>query len=394
VDIMRRLNPLVSLGVDVFLGEGIWRAYRGKRISIMCNSASITSNYTYTVDEMLSRGLKIQGIIVPEHGFWGYFQAGEEVQHYYDRYLGSWVYSLYKAFREEVKRALEESEALIIDIQDLGLRFYTYLSSVLDLLHLASRLGGKEILILDRPNPLGGIIVEGPIAREDMISIVSPYKIPIRYGATIGEIARLYENEESIGIDLRVIPVKGWSREMDILDIATPWAPPSPAIPTPDTVYPYALTVYFEATNISEGRGTYTPFKIFGAPFIDPKRLSQALGDVISRDIAVFRPAMFRPLFSKYSGEICGGVYIHVINRKRIKVFETSLKILSTVYKLYGDYIETKKYGDKFSIDMLYGDPRARYAITGQLDLDSYISSVNYEILNYRERLEQVKIYS
>jgi len=174
--------------------------------------------------------------------------------------------------------------------------------------------------------------------------------------------------------------VEGWSREMDILDIAMPWAPPSPAIPTPDTVYPYALTVYFEATNISEGRGTYTPFKIFGAPYIDPKRLSKALGDVISRDIAVFRPAVFRPLFSKYSGEICGGVYIHVINRKRIKVFETSLKILSTVYKLYGDHIELKKYGDRFSIDMLYGDPRARSAITGHLDLDSYISSVNDEI--------------
>ncbi|MEM1610135.1 MAG: DUF1343 domain-containing protein [Sulfolobales archaeon] len=394
MDLVRRLFYLTSLGVDVFLGEGIWRAYNGKRISIMCNSASITSNYTYTLDEISSRGLRIQGILVPEHGYWGFLQAGEEVQHYYDRYLGSWVYSLYKASREEVRRILEESDVLLIDIQDLGLRFYTYLSAVLDLLSLASRLGEKEVLILDRPNPLGGVLVEGPIARENMISILSPYKIPIRYGATIGEIARLYENEESLGIDLRVIPMKGWSRKQDILDIAMPWAPTSPAIPTPDTVYPYALTVYLEATNISEGRGTYTPFKVIGAPFIDPIKLSQALGDAISRDTAVFRPTMFRPLFSKYSGEMCGGVYIHIIDRKRVRVFETSLKILSTLYTLYGDHIELIKRGDRFLIDILYGDPRVRSVITGQLDLYSYISSIDEEILGYRERLEPVKIYS
>ena len=387
---------MVSLGVDVFLSEGIWRKYIGKRISVLSNSASITSNYTYTVIELLSRGLRIQNILAPEHGFWGFQQAGEPVQSYYDNRLGLWIYSLYRSSREEIKRVLEETDVVIVDIQDLGLRYYTYLATTIDLLNLVSEIGGREVIILDRPNPLGGVVVEGSVAREEFFSIIAPYKIPIRYGATIGEIARLYVEERGLGVDLRIIPLREWSRELDILDIDVPWAPTSPAIPTIDTIYPYALTVYLEATNISEGRGTYTPFKIFGAPFIDPMRLSRVLEKRISRDLIIFRPVVFKPLFSKYSGELCGGVYLHIINRnrKRLRVFENSLKILNTLYELYSDQIEFMRRGDKYSIDMLFGDSRARSVITGSLSLEEYLVSVDSEISEYRERLEQVKIYS
>lgn len=173
--------------------------------------------------------------------------------------------------------------------------------------------------------------------------------------------ARLYDLEEGLGVDPKIIPLKGWRRELDIMDIDIPWAPPSPAIPTPDTIYPYSLTVYLEGTNISEGRGTYTPFKVFGAPFIDPENISRALNES-SSDAIIFRPIMFKPLFSKYSGSICGGVYIHnnqLINRKRVKTFETSLRILRTIYMMYKDYIELIKRGDKLYIDMLYGEWRS-----------------------------------
>jgi len=384
---------LVSAGIDVFLGEGLWRRYIGKRLAVLSNAGSLTSRYTYSVEELRSRGLDVRAILVPEHGYWGYIQAGEPVEHGYDSNLGASVYSLYRACQEPVRKILEEVDTVVIDIQDLGLRFYTYLSTVLDLLDLVSSIGGREVLILDRPNPLGGVIAEGPIAKGEMISFVARYTVPVRYGATIAEIARLYDLEKGLGLDPVIVPLKGWKRELDAMDIDTPWAPPSPAIPTPDTVYPYSLTAYIEGTNMSEGRGTYTPFKVFGAPFIDPKSLSRALNEVVGDSGVVFRPVVFRPLFSKHRGSTCGGVYIHVVDRKRLRSFGASLKILKTVYTLYSEHVELLKVGDRFYIDMLYGDPRATRAITGLLELEDFISAVDGEIAEYMERLEQVIIY-
>ncbi|MEM4966364.1 MAG: DUF1343 domain-containing protein [Sulfolobales archaeon] len=383
------------LGVDLFLGEGLWRSYSNKRIAILTNASGVTSNLTYTVEELLARGLKLEGVLVPEHGFWTFEGAGEVFKSYYDDYLGVPVLRFYGSDYDEVRRSLENVDVVIVDIQDLGLRFYTYISAVIDLIDIFSDVGGSEILILDRPNPLGGIVLEGPIARDSLRSYISRYSIPVRYGATIGELSRLYAYEKSRDIDIKVIPVRGWRRSDDILDIESHWIPPSPAIPTPDTVFAYASTVYLEPTNISEGRGSYTPFKIFGAPFIDPRKLAEELNKRIDPDIVRFRPLFFKPQTGKHAEKICGGVFMHIIrrNRKRYKAFNVGLIILRTLYELYESQIILRKIGDLYGIDFLIGDIRAREVIFGRKSLEEYLEEIETEIKAYEERLKPFIMY-
>ncbi|MEZ0289585.1 MAG: DUF1343 domain-containing protein [Sulfolobales archaeon] len=381
------------LGVDVFLSEDLWRRYSDKRIAVMTNISGVTSDLSYTVEELMRRGLRVEGVISAEHGFWTTATAGEIVEHYNDDYLGRPVYSLYRADLSSVRDFLRDIDVVIIDMQDLGLRYYTYISAVIDLIDLASEIGGLEIVILDRPNPLGGVVVEGGLPKERFYSYVSRYSIPIRYGATLGEISMLYSYENKRDVDVKVIPVRGWRRDLDILDLEFQWVPPSPAIPTPDTVYSYAITVYLEPTNISEGRGTYTPFKVLGAPFIDPKRLADELNKRTDSSVIRFRPAKFKPSFSKYAGEICGGVFIHVIDRRKLRTVETGLVILRTLYELYNDKIVFYRSGDMYGIDRLFGDDKARSVIVGELSIEEYLREVEEEIANFIERIDHFKIY-
>jgi len=380
-------------GVDVFLSEGIWREYLGKRIAIMSNTSGATSNLTYSVEELLSRGLNVEGVLAPEHGFWGIYHAGEPVPHMYDQYLGLNIYSLYRSSMDLALELLEQCDVVIVDIQDLGLRFYTYISTLIDLLDIASKMGGKEVVILDRPNPLGGDIIEGPVARPELYSYVARYSIPLRHGATIGEIALLYNYEKNLGIYVRVIKNRGWRRNLDIIDFNIPWIPPSPAIPSPWSVYTYGVTAYLEGTNISEGRGTYNPFTLFGAPFIEPRRLCERLNREKSLEGLFLRPVYFKPMFSKYQGQVCGGAYIHIIDRRRVRILNVGLKILSTIHELYGESLELMRVGERYYIDQLIGDPRGRMVITGDLDLDDFSQAIEDGIRDYRERISHVMLY-
>jgi len=339
----------------------------------------------------LRRRLRLISFLAPEHGFWGIYQVGEEVAQVFDEFLGAEIYSIYTRDKDLVQSILREVDSVIIDLQDLGLRFYTYVSAVMELMDMMSKIGVNRLVVLDRPNPFGAEVVEGPVTRPETRSYVGFYEIPVRYGATIAELARLYNYERGLGLEIIVYPVKNWSRSMDFIDTGLQWIPPSPAISTPETAFVYGSTVYFEATNISEGRGTYTPFRVIGAPFIDPFKLAEELNKEVSE--LRFRPVRFKPLFSKYSGEICNGVYIHLINRKRLRIFETGLRILSKIHGLHPDKLEFSRSGDKYRIDLLTGDPLARKVITGEIPVVEYIDSLDNELREYIERLEPHKIY-
>ena len=380
----------ILFGIDLFLESGEWRRYERDKVLVLTNISAVTSNLSYSIIELKKR-LNVLGVLAPEHGFWGIAQAGEEISHEYDVLLNLDVYSLYTRSREPVLGILRESDVVIVDIQDLGLRHYTYVSALMDLMDLMSKTGVNKLIVLDRPNPLGAEVVEGPLIRPETRSYVGYYEIPIRYGATLAELAKLYNYERGLGLEIDVYPVRNWLRSMDFLDTNLQWIPPSPAIPTPETAFIYGSTVYLEATNISEGRGTYTPFRVFGAPFIDPFKLSEELNKEISE--LRFRPTRFRPLFSKYSGEICGGAYVHLINRKSLRIFETGLKILSVIYRLYEKNFELLRSGDKIRLDLLTGDPEARKVVFGERSLKDYIVSLNDELKEYEERLNPHKIY-
>lgn len=374
----------MRLGVDkacrLLAGE-----LRGLGIGVITNASAINSGAEIGVLR-LSRCLDIREVYAPEHGFWSSLQAGEPVETYYDPQLGLRVTSLYKG-GEEAEEAWSRVDALIYDLQDVGVRTYTYLY----LLYKAVRYSADTdtpLYVLDRPNPLGGT-VEGPVSRGEAMPVAVPW-IPLRYGLTPGELALFYASR--IGGRVRVVPMDGWRRAF-FRETGLPWAPPSPAISSPETALVYAGTVLFEATNLSEGRGTYSPFLQIGAPWLDNMGIVEEVGRSIPG--ARLRPVEFRPLSSKYAGERCKGIYIHVLDERRFRAVEAAVRILSAIIKRHGEF-EWLRGRDGFLIDML--TPGAEMRSLGDRDpedllekwrkrIQAYVSETS-EILLYGEGLE------
>ncbi|MDW8010832.1 MAG: DUF1343 domain-containing protein [Sulfolobales archaeon] len=378
------------LGVDRFLSEGLYRGLAGRRIAVLCNQSSLTSQLTCGVCEFRGRGLNVEYVLVPEHGFWGLGDAGEPVPSYYDPVLRVPVRSVYPGV--EGFDVLDEVDAVLVDIQDVGIRFYTYVSAALQVLEEASRCGVSEVLVLDRPNPLSGSVLEGPVLRSDFRSYVGYCEIPLRYGLTLGELSLYYNSERRLGLDLRAIPMLNYSRSLDVLDLDTHWVPPSPAIPDRETVFTYPSLALLEGTNVSEGRGTYTPFKIFGAPFVEPEKLCGRLNSMKIPEV-LFRPTYFKPRYSKYSNSVCGGAFVHVINRKVVEVVKLGLGVLKALYELYSDKLEFAKTSGRFYVDLLLGTPNWRSAVMSG-DLEEFVSAAREEAGRFRESAKPFILYS
>ncbi len=381
----------VVLGVDRFLGEGIYRRFIGLKLAVLTNQSAVTSSYSYSVTEIKNRGVSIVYVLAPEHGFWTEYHAGEEVGSYYDSTLELYVKSVYGRERGEGYRILNEVDAVLVDIQDVGVRFYTYVTALLETLDYAARYGVSSVVVLDRPNPLGCYTVEGPLLEGEYRSYVGYYPIPLRYGFTLGELALFYSSVRGLDLDVVVVPMVGYSRFMDVLDVGAPWAPPSPAIPDRDTVFTYPSLALLEGTNVSEGRGTYTPFKVFGAPFIEPSRLAAKLNSMKLAGV-VFRPTYFRPRFSKYSNQRCGGVFIHVVDRKVVEVVSLGLHLLRAIYELYPDHLEFTESGGVPYIDLLLGTSKGRDAVISG-DIKGFLEYVSESIRDFREQAKSSVLY-
>ncbi len=405
--------PKVKTGIDVF-SESFPLALEGKRVGLVTNPTGINSNFESSI-EIIAKNpkIKIVALYGPEHGVRGNAQAGEYVPFYIDDKYGIPVFSLYgqsmrpspsmlknideimrnfdtrkdeKTLKEEMVKGID---VMIFDIQDVGTRVYTYIATMAYCMEACAEAGIKFV-VLDRPNPINGVLTEGPILKyPEFSSFVGVYPIPIRHGMTVGELARLF-NEKFLKkkVDLLVIPMKGWKRKMWFDETGLPWVIPSPNMPTLDTATVYPGQVFLEGTNISEGRGTTKPFELFGAPWIDGYELTKRLNSLNLPGVR-FREAWFTPTFSKYSGELCGGSQIHVIDRDKFRPLETTLYIIKTILEMYPNKI---KFYDEY-FDKIMGNSEIRRMLIKGEDIEKIVRLYNEELEKFNELRKEFLIY-
>jgi uncharacterized protein YbbC (DUF1343 family) len=315
--------PTVLSGLDVLVHHE--RALlRGRRVGLLAHQASVDRRYEHAARLLAdARGVRLTALFAPEHGLWGAAQDHAAIGTARDPVTGLRVWSLYGARRAPTPAMLADLDDLVVDLQDVGARYYTFVWT-LSLAMRACARAGVRVVILDRANPLGGERVEGNVPDPAFASFVGLHPLPARHGMTIGELARYLNAVHAIGCELRVVPMRGWRRAMLWEETGLPWVPPSPNMPAPDTARVYPGGCLLEGTNLSEGRGTTRPFEWLGAPWLDAHEYAEALNGLGLPGVA-FRPARFQPTFHKWAGRVCGGVQVHVTDRARFKPFLTGL---------------------------------------------------------------------
>jgi uncharacterized protein YbbC (DUF1343 family) len=316
---------LVVLGSDRLLAS---TALDGKRVGLVCNPASVDRELRHVADRVAAvPGPRLTALFGPQHGFRSDVQDNMiETRHAQDEVRRVPVYSLYSEVREPTPAMLRDLDVLVIDLQDVGVRIYTYIYTMANCL-MAARKQGLKVIVCDRPNPIGGAQVEGPVLVPGWESFVGMYPIPMRHGMTIGEIARLFNDHFGIGADLEVVAMEGWRRDMYFDATGLTWIISSPNIPTFDTTTVYPGGVLFEGTNVSEGRGTTRPFELVGAPWVVAERFADAMN---RRELpgVFFRPALFEPTFHKHARRRCAGCQVHVRDRWTFRPVESGVALI------------------------------------------------------------------
>lgn len=301
---------------------------RGLNVGLICNAASVTGDLVHaSLALQASRAVRLKALFGPEHGVRGDAQDLVEVDGGRDRATGLPVHSLYGRTRAPTAEMLAGLDALLFDLQDVGARFYTFIYTMLNALEACAR-HGRRLVVLDRPNPLGGTTVDGNVLDPAYRSFVGLHPLAVRHGMTVGELALLFRDELGLRVDLRVVRMRGWRRAMEFEATGLPWVQPSPNMPTVDTAFVYPGGCLVEGTNLSEGRGTTRPFELVGAPWLDPWALAR---DLARERIAgaVFRPAIFTPTFQKHAGRTCAGVQVHLTDRRRFPAFLAYLLLIA-----------------------------------------------------------------
>ncbi|MCL5023376.1 MAG: DUF1343 domain-containing protein [Nitrospirae bacterium] len=363
----------VKTGLD--LCEKRWPArFRGARVGLLVHPASVNKRFAHAVDLFIeSKKCRLAALFGPQHGIRGETQDNMiEWRGFTDKKTGLPVFSLYGKTRRPEPSMLGNVDLMVIDLQDVGARYYTFIWTM-ELCMQACREEGKSVVVLDRPNPLGGAITEGTVLDPRYSSFVGGRPLPVRHGMTIGEIARYLKDACCPSLDLHVLPMEGWKRKMWFDQTALPWVMPSPNMPTPETAAVYPGMCLLEGTLLSEGRGTTRPFEIFGAPFIDAGFLVKRLKEFRLPGV-FFRPLSFEPTFQKHAGRLCGGAQLHVTDRRRFRPFKTGVAVLKAVYDLYPGRFEWKRppyeYENvKMPIDILAGNEWLREGIKKGEDL-------------------------
>lgn len=319
--------PRVRSGLEVLLA-GRGALLRGRRLALLAHQASVNARLEHAAVLLREApGVRLVRLFAPEHGLWGAAQDHAPIAHAREPVTRLPVLSLYGRRRAPAPAMLRQLDALIVDLQDVGSRYYTFVWTMALAMGACAR-SGVPVIVLDRPNPLGGEIVEGNLPDPAFASFVGLFPLPARHAMTIGELALYLNRRHGLGCDLTVVPMQGWRRGMLWEDTDLPWVTPSPNMPTPDTARVYPGGCLIEGTNLSEGRGTTRPFEWVGAPFLDPRRYATAL-DRLGLPGVRFRPLRFRPTFHKWANRLCGGVQIHVEDRRRFKPFLTGLGLLA-----------------------------------------------------------------
>jgi len=384
----------VLTGADQF-PEWAERALAGRRFGLLTNPTGIDSRFRSTIDRCAGLGkAQLAALFACEHGLRGERQAGVKFGDEFDPELGLPVYSLYGERREPTAQMLEGLDAVVIDIQDLGVRFYTYLTTLVHVMRACAEYG-PEVIVLDRPNPLGGAGCEGGCLKDGFRSMVGPWNVPFRTGLTIGEFARLVQSQMERPCRLRIIPLQGWRRPMEYPDTGLPWIMPSPNMPTLDTVRVYPGNCLFEGTNLSEGRGTTRPFEMIGAPWLRHRELCEEMNKQNLPGV-YFHPVTFTPLYSKHQGRLCRGVMTFVTDRSRYKSVDASLRLLRAILCLHPDAFEwlpPAKPGAPYFIDLLSGSDRVRLTLHEPGGLESILADWQVECRQWEQIRRSCLLY-
>ena len=323
----------ITLGLEVLLSEKV-ASLRGARVGLICNPATVNHRFQHAADLFHAHpDIRLTALFGPQHGIRGETQDNMiEWEGFRDRRTGVMAHSLYGTVRRPTPEMLREVDVLVFDVPDVGTRVYTFIYTMA-LAMQAARESGRRVIVLDRPNPIGGALVEGSLLERGHESFVGMYPLPMRHGMTAGELARLFNQEFGIGCELEVVPMRGWRRELYLDETDAPWVLPSPNMPTVDTAVVYPGAVFIEGTKISEGRGTTRPFELIGAPYADADELAAYL-NAAGLPGVYFRPHSFQPTFQKHAGQLCHGVQLHVLDRHEFRPVLTGIAVIKAIYDL------------------------------------------------------------
>lgn len=386
-------EEIFKLGVDVLLDDEK-ELIEDKRVGLITNPTGVDQELNSIVDRLHhDPDVELTALYGPEHGVRGDAQAGEYVEYYIDDVTGLPVYSLYGETRKPTPEMLEDVDVLLFDIQDVGARFYTYIYTMAYAMEAAQE-NDIEFIVLDRPNPLSGYHVEGPVLDEEYASFVGNYPIPLKHGMTVAELAHLFNEEFDIGADLTTVEMTGWERGMYYDDTGLEFVLPSPNMPTLDTALVYPGAALFEGTNVSEGRGTVKPFELIGAPFVDSTEFAGTLNDLELPGVT-FRAASFTPTFSKYSGELSHGVQIHITDMENHEAVKTGLHVVKTLHDMYPEDFEFRaedEQGISF-FDQLIGNGWIREAIENGESVESMVETWQDDLNSFKDVRRDYLIY-
>ncbi len=370
----------------------------GKRLGLLGNPASVDRRFRHARDGLHHRFPgALRALFSPQHGFFAEKQDNMiESADMTDPVLGIPVFSLYGVTRIPQPEMFDDIDVLLVDLQDAGTRVYTFVYTLSYCMETA-RDCGKKVLVLDRPNPVGGQAVEGNLLDPACSSFVGRFPIPMRHGLTIAELACLFNTCFAIGCDLTVVSMTGWQRRMMFTDTGLPWVAPSPNLPTPASAMVYPGQVLWEGTNVSEGRGTTQPFELFGAPFFDRPRLISEFHQA-PIDGAVLRPAAFEPTSNKWQGRLCTGFQIHVTDPQRYAPYAATLRLLQAVIRHhpheFGWRPPPYEYeSEKLPIDLLIGDPSIRQRLENLEPIESIEASWHARLEDFKARSREIQLY-
>lgn len=380
----------VKIGLDRV--DAYKEVFQGQRLGIITNHTGCDSDRRFVVDVFRGMtGVTVAALFSPEHGLWGKEQAGEKVDSYKDPVYNLPVYSLYGRTQKPTPEMLRNIDVLVFDIQDVGARFYTYVYTMSLAMEAAAE-NGKRFVVLDRPNPINGVCVEGNVLDPAVASFVGLYPIPVRHGMTVGELAKMFNDQGwltgAVRAELVVIPMEGWRRRMWYDQTGLRFIKPSPNMPDLETAAVYPGLCLLEGTNVSEGRGTDKPFLQFGAPWTDSQRLTERLSELNLPGMR-FETAKFTPTSSKYQGLECHGVRIVITNRDRLEAYYSGIRIVGEIFRMYPRDFEWKTA----HFDRLCGTSTIREAITSGSSLSELRSKWQPALESFRKIRDKYLIY-
>lgn len=382
---IRNAHDAVLNGVDRL--DACKSLFTGRRLGLVTGPTGLDRHLRPTIDRLRDFG-DLRALFSPEHGLYGEAQAGDHVASAVDARTGLPVHSLYGATRDLDPASVDGIDLLVFDMQDIGIRYYTFPYTLSNLMASCAGLG-LPLAVLDRVNPLGGVRVNGNLLDPQFASFVGKFPLPVRHGLTLGEFARWVNRETAAACDLTVVPCEGWRRGMRFPETGLPWVMPSPNMPSNETLLCYEGTCLFEGTNLSEGRGTTKPFELVGAPFVDAWRLADVMNARALPGV-VFRAAYFRPTFSKHAGETCGGVQLHVADPETFDGYRTGLCLLDALRRTTPEFAFLETKPGRFFIDLLAGTDALR---APDFDPDTFLGSGHAAVEAFRHSCGEILLY-